>query len=100
MKSLNTYISIRIDMKNSHLFKALADETKYKILKTLIDKEVCVCEIQRRVKKSQSNISMHLAKLKKWKIIKCRKKGKFIFYSIRNRKIKKIIELVERCDKK
>jgi ArsR family transcriptional regulator len=87
-------------MKNSYLFKVLADETKYKILKTLIDKELCVCEIQRKIRKTQSNVSMHLTKLKKWKIIKCRKKGKFTLCSIRDRRIKKIIEFVERGDKK
>ena len=76
-------ISIYIDMnKDINLFKALGEETKHKILKVLLEGELCACEIPTKIKKTQSNTSMHLSKLLKWKLIKFRRNGKMILYSI------------------
>ena len=50
-------------MQNLYLFKALGEETKHTILKILLDGELCACKIPAQINRTQSNTSMHLAKL-------------------------------------
>ena len=79
------YISILIDMMSDLLlFKALGEETKHKILETLLDGELCACEIPNKIGRTQSNTSMHLAKLVEWDLVKFRRNGKMIIYSIKD----------------
>jgi ArsR family transcriptional regulator len=82
-------------MKNINLFKALGEETKYRILESLLKGELCVCEIYKKINRTQSNTSMHLAKLVKWGLIKSRRSGKMIFYSIKDKRINKIFKIIE-----
>ncbi|GIU68782.1 MAG: hypothetical protein KatS3mg002_0018 [Candidatus Woesearchaeota archaeon] len=69
------------------LFKAMGEETKALILKTLLDGELCACEIPSRINKTQSNTSMHLAKLIEWNLVKTRREGKMIKYSIKDKRV-------------
>jgi len=97
-----------INEKNIQLFKALSEDTRYRIIKALIESEnkcrdnkhgnrgeLCACEIPEIIGRTQSNTSMHLAKLQDWGIIKVRKEGKKRLYSIQNDKIRKILEVLE-----
>lgn len=77
------------------LFKALSEETRYKIIKVLLEGEKCACEIPDLIGKTQSNTSMHLAKLQTWGLIKVRKDGKMRLYSISNEKIREILKILE-----
>lgn len=72
---------------NLLLFKALGEETKFRILEILADGEYCACEIPPLIKRTQPNTSMHLGKLQKWGIIKSRRDGKMVIYSIKNKGI-------------
>jgi len=96
-----------INEENLQLFKALSEDTRYRIIKALIESEckcgenkhgskgeICACEIPEIIGKTQSNTSMHLAKLQDWGIIKVRKEGKKRLYSIQNEKIRKILEVL------
>jgi ArsR family transcriptional regulator len=97
-----------IDEENVLLFKALSEDTRYRIIKALIEAErkckenrygnkgeLCACEIPELIGRTQSNTSMHLAKLQDWGVIKVRKEGKMRLYSIQNDKIRKLLEVVE-----
>ncbi len=97
-----------INEEKIQLFKALSEDTRYRIIKALIESEsesrenkygdkgeICACEIPEIIGKTQSNTSMHLAKLQDWGIIKVRKNGKMRLYSIKNEKIRKILEVLE-----
>jgi ArsR family transcriptional regulator len=97
-----------IDEENIQLFKALSEDTRYRIIKALLEAEneseerkfghrgeLCACEIPEIINKTQSNTSMHLAKLQDWGIITVRKEGKKRLYSIENDKIRKILKCVE-----
>ena len=98
-----------IDEKNIQLFKALSEDTRYRIIKVLLEAErkyktnesdeckgeLCACEIPELICRTQSNTSMHLAKLQDWGIIKVRKEGKMRLYSIENDKIRKLLEVLE-----
>lgn len=86
-------------MKDIYLFKALGEETKHKILKSLLSGELCACKIPEKIGKTQSNTSMHLAKLVEWDLIKFRRSGKMILYSIKDRRIQTIFKLIERQKK-
>ncbi|WP_231585576.1 MULTISPECIES: helix-turn-helix transcriptional regulator [unclassified Methanosarcina] len=84
-----------INEENVKVFKALSEETRYKIIKVLLEGEKCACEIPDLIGKTQSNTSMHLAKLQDWGIIKVRKDGKMRLYSIDNEKVRKLLKLLE-----
>lgn len=64
------------------IMKALSDATRLKIVELLLDGEKCVCEIFPHVKRTQSTTSIQLGKLEKSGILKSRRNGKKIFYSI------------------
>ncbi|MFH1544813.1 MAG: metalloregulator ArsR/SmtB family transcription factor [archaeon] len=77
------------------ILKALADETRLKILELLLNRERCVCEIFPRVKRTQSTVSIQLAKLEKAGLIKSRREGKKIFYRIKDDRVRKILKAAE-----
>lgn len=69
------------------LLKALGDETRYKIIEELLDGEKCTDEIARSIGRTQPNTSMHLAKLSDWGIVKSRREGKRMFYSLKEKRV-------------
>src|SRR4030043_1571432 len=64
------------------IFKALSDETRLRILKLLENGELCVCDIVAALDMIQPKVSFHLAVLKEAGLIKDRKQGKWVHYSI------------------
>lgn len=62
--------------------KAMADETRQKILEMLLDGEKCVTEIVAAFRISQPTISHHLNILKQFGLVTSRKEGKQVFYAI------------------
>ncbi len=94
-----------MDIKsNILLFKALGEESKYKILELLLrgkhctyaKGEYCACEIPSLIKRTQSNTSMHLSKLLEWGIIKSRRDGKKILYSIKDKRVNHIFNVINK----
>lgn len=63
-------------------YKVIGDKTRVKILYTLIDGELCVQEIADKLEMTHSAISHQLAKLKKYRLIKSRREGKEMYYSL------------------
>ena len=74
-------------------FKALSHPTRIKILQYLKEGEKCVCEIVPHLKDEQSNISRHLATLKRAGILSSEKKGVSVYYKIQDENIHKILTL-------
>lgn len=66
----------------SNLFKSMADPTRVKILNILLNTEACVCDIAALTQMSQSAISHQLRVLKMSRIVKSRKSGKVVYYSL------------------
>ncbi len=82
------------------LLRKIANPTRLMILCQIIEKEKNVSELLEIVEVSQSALSQHLALLKKYKIIKDEKCGKYVFYSIKDQKTKAILGfLSEVCGK-
>lgn len=72
-------------------FKVFADTTRIKILYVLSKHEMCVCDIALLLKTSQSAISHQLRMLKQMKLVKNRRDGKTVLYSLSDHHIKSII---------
>jgi len=73
--------------KELQILKALADETRLKIVEYLLDGEKCVCEIFPYVKRTQSTVSIHLGHLEEAGVLESRREGKKIFYKIKDKRI-------------
>ena len=75
----------------AELFKIFGDSTRIRILFVLFEAEVCVCDLAETLGMSQSAVSHQLAILKKSKLVKNRRKGKSIFYSLADDHVRTII---------
>ena len=64
------------------LFAALADRTRLRLLNLMDGREVCVCYFVEILKQGQPKISRHLAYLRKAGIVRARREGKWMHYSI------------------
>lgn len=76
----------------AELFKVFADSTRMKIIYALMEEELCVCDIANIVKTTQSAISHQLRILKQSKLVKYRKEGKVVYYSLDDEHIEKIVK--------
>jgi ArsR family transcriptional regulator len=78
--------------RQSRLFKALADKTRLKILMLLDTREMCVCEIMVALDLTQPTASHHLGILEAVELAEKRREGKWIFCSLKNKRIMKLIK--------
>lgn len=81
------------------VMKALADETRIRILNILKDGDLCVCEIEFLLDINQSNASRHLNKLTNVKLLEYYKVSKYVYYKINSRIIEEypfIKEIIEK----
>ncbi|MGG7165366.1 ArsR/SmtB family transcription factor [Clostridium ihumii] len=76
----------------SELFKALGDMTRIKIIYVLFQKEMCVCDIAETLEMTQSAISHQLRVLKSARLVKFRKDGKVVYYSLDDDHVKYIFD--------
>ncbi len=76
----------------AELFKIFGDTTRIKILYVLFEAEMCVCDIAQILNMTVSAISHQLRILKQARLVKFRKAGKSVFYSLADDHIKKIID--------
>ena len=75
----------------AELFKVFGDSTRIRILYVLFESEVCVCDLASALNMTQSAISHQLRILKQNKLVKSRRDGKSIFYSLADDHVKTII---------
>lgn len=74
-------------------FRGLSDATRLSILLTLVDGEKTVGEIVKETQQSQSNVSNHLKCLTDCGLVKNRREGKNIYYSLRDPKTRDLLKL-------
>ena len=83
----------------AELFKVFGDSTRIKILFVLFESEVCVCDIAEALNMTQSAVSHQLKVLKQAKLIKNRREGKSIYYSLADNHVRTIIAMgIEHID--
>ncbi len=76
----------------AELFKIFGDSTRIKILYVLFESEMCVCDIAQILNMTQSAISHQLRALKQSKLVKYRREGKTVFYSLADSHVRTIID--------
>ncbi len=77
----------------AEFYKVFADSTRIKILYALSKSEMCVCDIGQILSVSQSAVSHQLRVLKQMKLVKYRREGKSIFYSLSDSHIEQILNM-------
>lgn len=78
--------------KVAELFKVLGDRTRTRILHALFEAEMCVCDLAYLLGMTQSSISHQLRVLKQAKLVKNRKEGKVVYYSLADQHVIHIFE--------
>jgi ArsR family transcriptional regulator len=76
----------------AELFKVFGDTTRIKILYALFASEMCVCDIASLINMTQSAVSHQLRVLKQARLVKYRKDGKVVYYSLDDEHIKHIFD--------
>jgi DNA-binding transcriptional ArsR family regulator len=75
------------------IFKALSDPTRLKIVLALLNREHCVCDIAVLCNQSDSTVSHQLRILRAMKIVKNRRQGKIMYYSINDDHVVSLIQM-------
>ncbi|HHT64292.1 MAG: ArsR/SmtB family transcription factor [Bacillota bacterium] len=76
----------------AELFKIFGDSTRIKIICALFVSEMCVCDIAALLKMNQSAISHQLRILKQARLVKFRKEGKVVYYSLDDNHVQQIFD--------
>lgn len=79
--------------KLAKLFKLIGDTTRCKILFALDQNEMCVCDLANVLNMTKSSISHQLAVLRRSGVVKCRKSGKEVYYTLDDEHIVQLFEI-------
>lgn len=77
----------------AYFFKIMGDITRCKLLFALLQNEMCVCDLANVLSMTKSSISHQLSKMKDVGLVKCRKSGKSVYYSLDDSHISEIFEV-------
>ena len=75
------------------IFKALGDDTRFKIIFALWHEELCVCDLAQAVEMPVAAVSYHLRYLRSLRLVKNDKRGKMVFYSLDDDHIARLVQL-------
>jgi ArsR family transcriptional regulator, zinc-responsive transcriptional repressor len=73
------------------VFRMLADATRVQVLWSLADREMSVNELAEHVSKPAPSVSQHLAKLRMARLVRTRREGTTIFYSLENNHVRQLV---------
>ncbi len=82
-------------IRESELLRALANPIRLNILEVLKESEQCVKAMEELLEVGQSALSQHLALLRHLDIVDCRREGMKVCYSIRNRDILRVLDMIK-----
>ena len=77
----------------SDLFKTFADSTRVRIMHALEKSELCVCDLANLLNMTKSAISHQLQSLRLMNLVKYRKEGQVVYYSLKDDHVKKLIDI-------
>lgn len=81
------------DLKDvAELYKLFSDYSRVRILYLLAERELCVCDLTELMEINQSAISNHLRLLRNGKLVKSRREGKNVYYSLADSHVEKILK--------
>ncbi len=81
--------------KTARLFHALADETRLRVIDCLLACEQCVCDLTEDLRMSQPLLSFHLKTLKDVGLLRDRREGRWIYYSLNPETLEEVREFVQ-----
>lgn len=85
----------------AEFYKIFSDSTRIKILQALLHSEMCVCDISTLLKMQQSAISHQLRLLRQSNMVKNRKEGKVVYYSLKDSHVSEILNMgIEHIEEK
>ena len=87
MPSTDTILGI------SEIFKALGDPSRVKIVTALLDREHCVCDLSVLCGQSESAVSHQLRVLRTLRIVKNRRQGKTVYYSLDDDHVRTLLQM-------
>ncbi|MCR5813207.1 MAG: metalloregulator ArsR/SmtB family transcription factor [Desulfovibrio sp.] len=82
-----------VSLHLANLFKLFADQTRIRLLQCLLTHEMCVCDIAATLGVTKSAVSHHLQALKLSNIVRFRREGQVIFYSLADEHVEKIVSM-------
>ena len=77
----------------SDFYKVLSDSTRIKIINLLEKSELCVCDISVILNMTKSAVSHQLKNLREMNLIKCKRKGKEIWYTLADDHVKQVFDI-------
>ncbi len=83
----------RIILKIANISRILGDPVRIKILLALSQRELCVCDLASLLGMTQSAVSHQLRLLRNTNLVKYRKEGKSVYYSLADKHVMKLIEM-------
>lgn len=87
---------IDVDIRElADVFKALGDPTRLKILALLNVRDCCVCELVPLFGISQPAVSKHLARLRAARLVREKRRGQWVFYSLNRERLKEIVAAID-----
>lgn len=89
----NELLDDEVLLEMADFYKAMSDSTRIKILNVLDGRELCVCDISVLLNMTKSAISHQLKNLREMDLVKCRRVGKEVMYSLADRHIKEVFEI-------
>ena len=90
-------INIKKLVKTASKLKAMSHPTRLRIISLLdVDAELCVKDIGAKLKADQATVSLHLKVLKTHSVLKCRKEGKRIYYSLNSENIQNTLAFIDK----
>ena len=90
---MSKYDQDELILRTAEFYKALSDYSRFKIVYVLMSGEKCVSEIVEKVNMSQTAVSYQLKLLRQMHLVKYRRSGQNIFYSIDDQQVYDIINL-------
>lgn len=95
-----TICEVKLDLPSENevedlatIFKIFSDTTRLRIICAIIEKELCVCDLCELLNLTQSNVSHQLQILRTNKLVKYRKEGKQVYYTVKDDHVKKVISI-------
>jgi DNA-binding transcriptional ArsR family regulator len=87
--------ALEMTSETAEIFKALSDPTRLRIVQALLLEELCVCDLSAVVDVSISAISHQLRLLRTMRIVKFRKQGKQVYYSLDDEHIAHLVRIAQ-----
>jgi DNA-binding transcriptional ArsR family regulator len=77
----------------AEVFRALADPSRAKIVHSLLNQELCTCDLAAIVSLSEPGVSQHLRVLRNLRVVKARRAGRRVFYSLDDAHVRELLSL-------